>query len=46
MDEIKNKAEGYASRVYDEAHLDDMRLYYMLVDAYIEGVKSVYNNSY
>ena len=45
MDKIKNKAESYASKVYDEAHLDDMRLYYILVNAYIDGAKSILNKS-
>lgn len=37
--DIKNKAANYASKIYDETHLDNIGLFYMIENAFIDGVK-------
>ena len=40
---IKNKAANYASKIYDEAHLDNMNLFYIIENAFIDGAKFTKN---
>lgn len=42
--DIKNKAASYASKIYDEAHLDNMSLFYIIENAFIDGAKTCNSN--
>lgn len=41
---IKNKAASYASKIYDDAHLDNMNLFYIIENAFIDGAKFCNSN--